>query len=199
MKKENFYRKKKGSILPMIGGFLFIFVILVFLTCGLRKNITYSTVNRVDDGLKGAVLSGATADLKAYGLNHDIVVTDTDGSYARFLDCFKTNLGLADDFSAPQSSVISSNITIDEYTIYNVRGNDIEIVSYSSNGVKSVQTGTVGSVETPNHVKVTTSTIYSAITFSVHGLVSKTSFLGKTIGTDDLSIHRDSCVDIATN
>ena len=129
----------------------------------------------IDDGLVISNLAAATVDLNEYGQSNTIVNNDFN------------NLRLDNNFVPQTSNLIDGGITIEIFTIYNVIGNDIHMTKRQRNGniIKQVYPNAVGTMKTPDGVKIETTTVYSKIGMNVKGFMNGTTY-----------VYKDKTVDI---
>lgn len=192
-------RKKTGEITAYMVMFIVVFIFMLFSTCLYRRNIALVTVREAEDSLKAATLAGAVVDLKIYGLNGKLVISDHDASYEIFKQSLTSSMGLGADFMPDSPDVISSKVRVESYIIYNVDGDEVQQIMYTSDSSAPViKTGSVGTVKTPSNVPVTKSSVYSAISFQMHGFINQKSMLGHIFHMDDITVRRDSYTDITT-
>lgn len=197
--KFGIWKKKGGEFTAYMMMFLVVFVFMLFSVCLFKRNIALVTVREAEDSLKAATLAGAVIDLKEYGLTGTIVISDYTASYNNFKESLINSMGLGYDFSPPSTSIITSTIKINDYIIYNVRGNVVECIAYADgNLIPTITTGTVGNIITPNNVMITESTVYSSITFHIEGFIKNKSMLGQLFNMDDIVVTKESCADITT-
>lgn len=193
-------KKKRGEFTNYMIMFLFVFVFMLFSTCLLRRNIALSTVKETEECLKAATLAGATADLQEYGRSHNIVINDYDKSYTDFKESLINSMDLDNNFTPYKTDIIKSAINIDEYTIYNMRGDMVECVSYMNGAASpSISSGSLGSIYTPSDILVTKSMVYANISFQVHGFIAEKSIMGTVFDMGDIQVNKTCCADIDTN
>lgn len=141
----------------------------------------------IDDGLVMSNLAAATVDLNEYGQSNTIVNNDFNKSFDQYKKALKNNLRLDNNFVPQTSNLIDGGITIEIFTIYNVNGNDIHMIKRQRNGniIKQVYPNAVGTMKTPDGVKIETTTVYSKIGMNVKGFMNGTTY-----------VYKDKTVDI---
>ena len=141
----------------------------------------------IDDGLVMSNLAAATVDLNEYGQSNTIVNNDFNKSFDQYKKVLKNNLRLDNNFVPQTSNLIDGGITIEIFTIYNVKGNDIHMTKRQRNGniIKQVYPNAVGTMKTPDGVKIETTTVYSKIGMNVKGFMNGTTY-----------VYKDKTVDI---
>ena len=196
--KKLLTKQKRGEFTTYMFMFTLVFMFMIFSMSLLKKNVALITVKKAEDSLKATTLAGATADLEKYGSSGELVFIDYEDSYNNFKDSFKNSMELGDDFAPTDvNSPISTPIHIDAYILYNVIDGNIECITYTNNGsTPNITHGTVGTIYTPNGIKVTHSTVYSAISFDIQGYINNASMLGKVIHMDDIPVKKTCCIDI---
>ena len=132
-------------------------------------------------------LAAATVDLNEYGQSNTIVNNDFNKSFDQYKKALKNNLRLDNNFVPQTSNLIDGGITIEIFTIYNVNGNDIHMTKRQRNGniIKQVYPNAVGTMKTPDGVKIETTTVYSKIGMNVKGFMNGTTY-----------VYKDKTVDI---
>ena len=165
-------KKRKGSLEIFIASVILTIVPLIIVT-NLKLREIKVTNNLIEDGLVASNLAAATIDLKEYGTTKNIINMDHAKSFNDFEDALKVNLKLDDNFEPKNKRLISSRVSIEKFTIYNVMGNNIQVVNRNIDG--SFETTMInngfGSYKTPDGVLIKTTTIYSRISFKVKGLL----------------------------
>ena len=182
-------KKKRGSTEAFICSMAFIMVALVIIMM-LRLKIVKVTKNMVEDGLVASNLASATIDLNEYGSTNNIVISSFEKNFNDYCISLKDNLNLNNDFTPKNNTLINSKVDIHEFTIYNVKGNDIEMIKRQADGSITRQSyiNQVGIMQTPDGSTITTTTIYSKIGFEVKGYLDNT-----------LYIYKEKSVDITDN
>lgn len=170
-------KKKEGSISEFCIGGMAIFIIAIVLVTIFKLKEIDITRNLVEDGLALSNLAAATIDIKEYGTSNKIINNDFNKSYNDFLTSLKYNLNLDDNYNPKKNKFIKSKVTVDDFKIYNVIGNDIEVNSRSSSGVKKdLIVNGYGTAKTPDGVLIKTTTIYSKISFDIKSLLNKETY-----------------------
>ncbi|MCI8432827.1 MAG: hypothetical protein HFH83_06525 [Lachnospiraceae bacterium] len=160
---------EKGQIGWAAGLWLLLF--LGCLLCALIQLDVYrSSAQYMEDALAASNLAAAVIDVEEYGISHQLQIKDVYGARERHIAAVKGNLGLTDAWECPNQALISGPVRIENFTVYSVSGNDVEISSFDENGVLSRSVGTFGQVAAPNGVLVESSGIYSEICYRIRGL-----------------------------
>lgn len=175
-------KKKDGNaVLFMLVGFLALFVVSIgsLTVMSLKKGALQS--QKIENIVKQAVLSAAVYDTNVYGTNHSIVITDIDNSYNKFLRTLKESMRLTSEMNSKDNGKVS----IDKFIIYNVTGNDVEVITKGDIGESKVlYKNQKGVMKTPRNDVVDKTMIYSRIKFKVvvMGEEIKEAYKDATIG-----------------
>lgn len=164
-------KKDKGIIeysLSLI--FLMMCILIILLTFGYRRSIIERSY--LEDGLAASTLAAVIIDTDAYGESEALIISDTDKAFLTFRQTLKTNLNLDDSFLPINKTFMESQVRVLEFRIYNVKEGTVTETFYDEAGNKQMQVLT-GSVETPNHKTVESTTIYSKIEFDVKGYMNQ--------------------------
>lgn len=151
---------------------LFIMVFLVLMTMTQLQLKQYRTLKSMaEDALAASCLASAVIDVEEYGISHDLVIGDPDRARSLYLDALRENMRLDEDWGYPDRKLITGPVKVEEYTIYNVRGTDIEVYSFTEGGTRTyTETGGLGSIRAPNGRLVESTSVYSRISFPVGGI-----------------------------
>lgn len=163
-----FKRRRRGEIGTVMALFMTLFVVII-VAYELQIDSYRHTSDLVEDSLSSSNLAAAVIDIEQYGINHDLVVKSPDDSFVLWKECFKTNLGLDNNWYAFNRSVITGQVEVVDYIVYNVRGNDVYIHRYGKAPGYQVVTGGLGSVTAPNGTRIESTSIYSKVTFPIKG------------------------------
>lgn len=163
-------KKHEGKIELFVSLYLTIILVLMLMTQLQLKQ--YRVIRGfVEDALVSSNLASAVADIQEYGIQHHLVIKDPDRAYEMYQEALKINLRLNNSWEYPDKSVITGPVEVLEYIVYNVRGNDVEVFSYTGGGSSSYQApGGLGSVASPNGILIESTSVYSRIGFPVEGV-----------------------------
>lgn len=187
MLKSLLNKRHKGEIGTMTAIFMILFV-LIIIVFEMQVDLYTHTSTMVEDSLSSSNLAAAVIDIETYGINHDIIIKSPDDSFVLWQECFKTNLGLDDNWCSDNTGAISGKVEIIDYIVYNVRGSDIYIYRYGQSPGYQMIPGGLGSVKAPNGTIIESTSIYSKVTFPIKG-----AFGIETTGM------KDELVDIVRN
>lgn len=177
-------KKRRGEIATFTLVYLILFL-LVIAAFALQIRQYLALKSDTEDALAASNLATAVVDIQEYGISHNLIVADPDNAYRIFQDTIRVNLNLTDTWM-DSTGRISGPVTVEQYVIYNVRGQDVEVYSYGP-GVTyaSVVNGGIGSLTAPNGRTIESTSIYSRISYHVAGY----------FGTDVPAV-KDNLVDI---
>lgn len=166
-------KKKKGSIELFVSSMILVVVPLIIIM-QLRLGQLRTTKNQVEDSLVASNLASATVDLKEYGTTNRIVNNDFNSAFNTFIKSLKQNLLLDNNLEQTDKKIISSKINIDNFTIYNVVGNDVQFTTRDSSGniSSSIISNGKDRAKTPDGAIINSTTVYSKISFKVKGYLN---------------------------
>lgn len=164
------FKKERGQIDVIMGMFylLMVFIIILFAFRMMQYMIT-STI--VEDALAASNLASAVIDVEEYGKSHTISIQDPESAFLLYREALCHNLKLDEYLNTTNAEILVSKVDIEEYIVYNVSGDLVEIYVIDESGqIQEYGTGRTSEVFTPDHVPVESTTIYSRVTFGVKGL-----------------------------
>lgn len=178
-------KKKKGSIEMFISSMIFIIVALVIIM-QMRLKVVEVTQSFIEDGLVASNLASATIDLEEYGTSNKIINRDFEKSFNDYTVALKENLRLDNNLNPKTKTLLNSKVDIHNFTIYNVIGNDIEMIRREANGSITRQTYTnkLGVMTAPNGAMINTTMVYSKIGFELKGYLKNTHYVYKDCSVD---------------
>ena len=183
--------KRKRFLLPstesgQIGwtaGLFFLLFLGILLCAFLQMEVFRSSARYLEDALALSNLASALIDVEEYGISHKLVISDPEQAYERYKEAVKGNLNLNDSWECPAVGMISGPVSVVDYRVYNVSGNDVLVTHFDENGLISSWQETLGSALAPNGVTVESTGVYSEIAYQVEGLfgVSVRAHKGKLV------------------
>lgn len=150
-------------------GLFFILFLSVLLVSHLQMEMFRSSSDYMEDALAASGLASALIDIKEYGKTHVVNIPDTNAAYERYCQCLKENLGLDDNWEAGNRKLITGKVKVENYSVYNVAGADVEIWRMDGDMVEH-STGRLGEVQAPNGQVIHYTSIYSEISYRVQGV-----------------------------
>lgn len=189
MKKEYLQRKtrERGQASWVLGLFLILFL-AILLCMQLQVALYRESAMYMEDALALSNLASAVIDIEEYGITQKVLITDPEQAYERYCHALRENLGLDNHFMAQNRRMISGQVEIQNYTIYNVTSDLVEIWQRDRDGTVSVWSGNVGNVHAPNGQLIEETGVYSEIAYPVEG------FLGTHV-----MAHKGKLVDVIRN
>lgn len=185
--KIKYLKKEAGQVEWTLGFFLLLFFAIILCT-RLQIDVYRASSLYLEDALAASNLASAIIDLKEYGTTHTILVEDCEEAYQRFCEAIKGNLQLNDNWESKNESLISGEVRVVKYIIYNVRDTQVTVYELEPGEEPEVWTDVCGSVKAPNGLTIETTSIYSEITFPVKGF-----------GGVVVDAHKGKLVDIVAN
>lgn len=143
----------------------------------------------VEDALAASNLASALIDIEELGRTGCIRIKDKEKAYAIYKEALAINLQLDEDGRSFQKELLEGAVKVQEYIIYNVSNEDVEMTVFGEDGcMEYIHWGKVGEVYTPDDVLVETVTIYSKISFAVKGF-----------GNQYINVEKENSVDVKRN
>ncbi len=171
--QDGFTTKSEGN-LDVITSMIMLLVLIVIIVSGFQITRYMVTAAEVEDALAASNLASAVIDVEEYGKSHLIVIEDVERAFQIYRDALCYNLMLDENLNTSNRDILAAQVKIQEYIVYNVREQQIEIFILNGDGViQTQQVGNVGEVFTPDNVRVECTTIYSRVGFSVTGLMGQ--------------------------
>lgn len=167
---------------------MFFFLLVLLVATFQFKSFTYMVSGAyVEDALAAANLASALIDVEEYGRTHHILITDPQRAFGIYQDALYYNLALDEAGYSSRSELLTGEVQLKEYIIYNVQEQEIQITGFDGQGnCLRRDNAALGTVRTPDGVLVEHTTIYSRVGFQVMGLQ------GSVIGAE-----KEKSVDIA--
>lgn len=181
--------KRQGSI-QWVTGLFFLLFLMILLCAEIQLDVYRASSLYLEDALAASNLASAVIDIEEYGISHTIRIADATEAYGRYRAAVKENLGLDEYWQCTNSALISGTVTIEEYMVYNVEKETVNIYRVANDGSVSVSQGVVGDVTAPNGVTVESTSIYSEISFPVKGMFGITVQAHKGNLADVVSEYR---------
>lgn len=163
-------KKERGQI-DVITGMFYLLMVFIIVLFAFRMTQYMVTSAVVEDALAASNLASAVIDVEEYGKSHTIYIQDPESAFLLYREALCRNLQLDEYLNSTNAEILASKVRIEEYIVYNVLGDLVEIYVMDESGqIIEYGTGKTSEVFTPDHVLVETTTIYSRIAFGVKGL-----------------------------
>ncbi len=175
---------ERGQVSWVLGLFLLLFL-SILLCMQLQIALYRESAMYMEDALALSGLASAVIDVEEYGITQKVRITDPEEAYERYCHALKENLGLDDTFYAGNRKLISGQVTIQQYILYNVAGNRVEIWQKDADGQTQEWEGTLGEVKAPDGQYIEHTGVYSEITY----------FVEEFMGTE-MEAHKGKLVDV---
>lgn len=156
-------------------GLFWILFLAILLCMQLQVALYRASSMYLEDALALSNLASAVIDIREYGRTHRVLIPDPEQAYDRYCSAVKENLGLDDNYEAANHKLISGQVQIQKYIIYNVRGQKVSVWERNGGGQIQEWQGSLGEVRTPAGQLIEATGVYSEITYPVEG------FLGVTV------------------
>lgn len=142
----------------------------VFLCASVQMQAFQSSSQYMEDALALSNLAAIVIDVEEYGTTHTILIDDAGLAWTRYQNALRGNLGLNEDWECPNKELISGPVQIENFTVYNVREDSVEITTYQPGGSPARCERPVGTVCAPNGKEIVSTGVYSEISYPVRGM-----------------------------
>lgn len=130
------------------------------------------TSDRMEDALACSNLAAMVVDLKELGSTGQVRLCEPDRVFPLFLSALRDNLRLDENLMAVSSDLISGQVQLECFQIYNVGDTRVEILEWK-NGLFERSQALPGQVVTPMGDRVEKTGIYSEISFDNKGILGQ--------------------------
>ena len=153
-------------------GLFSLMFVLVLMVSVLKIAAYKAASDRLEDSLAASGLAASLIDIRQYGTDHSIIISDMEDAFAKYRETLEINLGLTNGV-ASGSSYIEGPVSIDVFRIYNVSGPLVTETAVSDEGVRQISEGVLGEMKAPNGQIVEKTGIYSEISFLLKSSLGK--------------------------
>lgn len=180
-------KRREGKV-QWTAGLFFLLFLAILLCVQLQLEGYRMTSLYLEDALAASNLASAVIDIQEYGISRTIWIAKPMAAYGLYVRALKDNLSLDENWECSNRSLISGPVTVEDYTVYNVKENQVTICHVEMDGWCWEETGQIGEVYSPDGNLVESTGVYSEISFPVEG------FLGVTV-----MAHKGKLADIVVN
>ena len=159
---------ESGQIEWLTGLFFLLFLGILLCTC-LQIAAYRASALYLEDALAASNLASAVIDLEEYGKSHVLLIEDPQEAYAIFCEAVCENLQLNEAWECDNKALISGKVSVESYIVYNVNEDEVTVYEVSDNGGINQWQGSLGGVAAPNGTTVTSTSIYSELSFPIDG------------------------------
>lgn len=163
--------KRSMAETEMVSGMYMLLILIVLLSVQLQLDIVRVSSAFAEDALAASNLASAVIDLEEYGKTHVIHIAMPEAAYQLYREAIRSNMQLNEQWESRNQNMISGQVEVEEYAIYNVKGQDVWIYTFGQDGCheQMVQDG-LGRIQTPDGTVVEATSIYSRISYPVRGI-----------------------------
>lgn len=182
-KKECLPRKTESGQVEWVSGMFFL-LFLGILLCSLLQTATFaSSAQYLEDALAVSNLASAVVDLEEYGISRRVWIADAWEAYERYQDAVRENLNLNEQGEAVNRAFMTGPVRLVDYRIYNVSGNDVEVVCFDEEGNQTRWWEQLDNAKAPNECEIENTGVYSEIAYTVEGMfgISVEAHKGKLV------------------
>lgn len=188
-------KKDKGHVNYAFGLALMLFVVLVIMY-QVQINAFKSSSQGIEDAIVDAALASAIPDIKEYGKSGNLSLysatkESSDGSqtgkhmeqleysWKMFVTALSAELDLDENMVPQNKELYGEKIVINDYRIYNVLDDKVYIWQRSGNNIVLTGSAKVGTINAPNGIPITKTSVYVDISSKIRGFFSVTIHANK--------------------
>lgn len=171
-------QKSVGQVEWVMGLFLLLFLGILLSTL-LQMQSYRATSLYLEDALAASNLASAVISVEEYGISHTILIENPLEAYNRYCTAVSGNLNLNEQWEGTNGALISGKVKIEKYIIYNVRDNTVTVHSMDAGGQLTTWQGSLGTVKAPNDIMITSTSVYSELSFPVEGIMGINAYAHK--------------------
>lgn len=187
LKKFSRKKNKGDAAITVLSLFM-----LILITLALMFAVFYRIlINRIQSVQDDVTLSNLAVykniDLNALGQDGTLKISDPNAAFETFKKHLKNNMKLDDNLNGLNGSAADGQVTIDEFTIYNVKGTTVDILMYSSNThmfTESTADKSLNPVKTSNNSIVKNTSVHAEIKFNTNILFGQKKETTVSVDTD---------------
>ena len=113
---------------------LWFMLFLGILLCVLLQLETFRASSQyMEDALAASNLAAAVIDVEEYGISHKLWIRDPGEAYGWYMRAIRENLNLNNMWECGNKELISGPVHVENFTVYNVSGNEVEVSSFERN------------------------------------------------------------------
>lgn len=172
--------------MDVVVSMFFFLIVLIVVLFQFRIHAVMAAGAYVEDALAASNLASALIDIREYGRSHTVRIEDAQAAFRIYRDALYGNLALDEEGYSAREELLTGRVWIDEYIVYNVQEDEVHIAVCDGEGnCLREESGSVGSVRTPDGTAVEHTAVYSRVRFRVLGLLGH-----------DIDAEKEKTVDI---
>lgn len=188
MLREFLRKKSKGDAsIAVLSLLMLILITLVLMFMVFYRIIIYKAQNVQDDVTLSNLAVYKNIDLDALGQDNILKISDPNAAFETFKKHLKTNMKLDDNLNGLDGSAADGQVTISEFTIYNVKDNNVDIWTYSPDThmfTESTADKSLSSVKTSDNSIVKNTSVHATIKFDTDFLFGQKKETTTSVDTD---------------
>lgn len=193
---KKFLRKKNKGNVSITALSLFMLILITFtLMFAVFYRVLINKMQSVQDDVTLSNLAVyKNIDLDPLGQDGTLRISDSNAAFETFKKHLKINMKLDDNLNGLSVSAADGQVTIDEFTIYNVKGNTVDILTYSSDThmfTESTVNKGLNPVKTSNNSIVKNTSIHATIKFNTNILFGQKKETSISVDTDIVKWRKD--------
>lgn len=188
MLKRLLKKKSKGDASIMALGLFMIILISIALMFTVFYRIILNRVQSVQDDVTLSNLAVyKNIDLDVLGQDGTLKISDPNAAFETFKKHLETNMKLDFNLNGLAGSAADGQVTIDEFTIYNVKDNSVDIWTYNSGThmfTESTADKSLNVVKTTDNSIVNNTSVHATIKFNTDILFGQKKETSISVDTD---------------
>lgn len=173
-------KKKDGSIVVEVTIIFMLMMIMILIIYCVSLGQVKAESEMVNDDIAASELAAfKNIDNDVLGKSNnlnEIIITNYQETFDTFQSYLKENLNINDEFMPnSKANFIKSKVQIVDFRIYNVRGNDVEVITYNNGSftIDDTNKNKKGTIKTPKGYTVDYTTIYAKIGFDINPIFNE--------------------------
>lgn len=170
-KRESLLRSTENGQIGWVMGLGFLLFLGIFLCVCIQLETYRASAQYLEDALAASNLAAAVVDIEEYGISHELKIADPQKAYSIYRNAVRENLNLNEAWECPGKGLISGTVRIEQFIVYNVRQNEVEVSCFDADGTLRCYRSVLGQELAPNGMTVQNTGIYSEIAYTVKGIL----------------------------
>ena len=163
-------QKEEGQINWLIGLFMILFL-GVLLCAQLQTEVYRMSSVYLEDSLAAFNLASAIIGVEEYGISHKLIIKDFEEAYGQYLMALQGNLNLNEQWEAVNKALITDQVTVENYIVYNVVEDVVQVYGIDESGNMWEEISVLGQVTAPNGQVIESTSVYSEISYHTKGML----------------------------
>lgn len=188
MLKKLLRKKSKGDVsIAVLSLFMIIIISLALMFVVFYRIIVNRAQSVQDDVTLSNLAVYKNIDLDVLGQAGTLKISDPNAAFETFKKHLETNMKLDENLNGLSGSTADGQVIISEFTIYNVNGNAVDILTYSPDThmfTESTADKSLGIVKTSDDSIVKNTSVHATIRFNTDILFGQKKEITTSVDTD---------------